>query len=465
MRNLSMTTRPTTLALFNYDWDQIALSRLATTWPHHHAGFDLFSFPSNARLAWFDMDRFVALWAWRARRLGLRAVVSNHEQFGALAAALLAQRMGWPGTPVKAVLACQHKLYAREVLQQVCPEANLPFARLDARYGGPVPRDLDFPVFVKPVKAAFSVLARTVQSHGELHRHTRFSPWELWVIRHLVEPFERIVQSHLPEAGTAHSLLVEAPVDAPQYCLDGYVFNGSLRRLGVVDVAMYPGTQAFMRFDYPSRLPAHLVERATDVARRFLAAVGFTHGLFNMEFFHNPVTDQITVIEFNPRMASQFSDLYRRVDGIDLHDLSFALAHGLDPADRARETPTAGVASSFVYRLFDPHRPAPMPDRRERAVFHQAYPDALLLEFPKPAGSTARDFKWLGSYRYGIMHLGGTDWLDLRRRCEVASSLLGWVAPFEDLHVPARSHGREPLAVAPTPNLHSNPMSSEETHP
>ena len=91
MRNLSMTTRPTTLALFNYDWDQIALSRLATTWPHHHAGFDLFSFPSNARLAWFDMDRFVALWAWRARRLGLRAVVSNHEQFGALAAALLAQ--------------------------------------------------------------------------------------------------------------------------------------------------------------------------------------------------------------------------------------------------------------------------------------------------------------------------------------------------------------------------------------
>ncbi len=123
MRNLSMTTRPTTLALFNYDWDQIALSRLATTWPHHHAGFDLFSFPSNARLAWFDMDRFVALWAWRARQLGLRAVVSNHEQFGALAAALLAQRMCWPGTPVKAVLACQHKLYAREVLQQVCPES------------------------------------------------------------------------------------------------------------------------------------------------------------------------------------------------------------------------------------------------------------------------------------------------------------------------------------------------------
>lgn len=460
-----MTTHPDTLALFSYDWDQIALARLAGTWPHRHAGFDLFSFPDNARLAWFDMDRFVALWAWRARQLGLRAVVSNHEQFGALAAALLAQRMGWPGTPVRAVLACQHKLYAREVLQLVCPEANLAFARLDARYGGPVPRDLDFPVFVKPVKAAFSVLARMVHNHDELHRHTRFSGWELWVIRHLVEPFERIVQSHLPEAGTAHSLMVETPMDAPQYCLDGYVFDGALRRLGVVDVAMYPGTQAFMRFDYPSRLPARVVERATEVARRFLAAVGFTHGLFNMEFFHDPVTDRITVIEFNPRMASQFSDLYHRVDGIDLHDLAFALAHGMDPARRATTAPTARVASSFVYRLFDPLRPAPMPDRRERAVFHQAYPDALLLEFPKPAGSAARDFKWLGSYRYGIMHLGGADWLDLRRRCEVASSLLGWIAPFEDLHVHTALHTREPPGAPPTPRPHSLSKSSEETHP
>ena len=60
--------RPRSLILFSYDWDQIAFSRLAARWPHVSAGFDLFSFPSNARLAWFDMQRFVALWAWRARR-------------------------------------------------------------------------------------------------------------------------------------------------------------------------------------------------------------------------------------------------------------------------------------------------------------------------------------------------------------------------------------------------------------
>jgi hypothetical protein len=44
----------------------------------------------------------------------------------------------------------------------------------------------------------------------------------------------------------------------------------------------------------------------------------------------------------------------------------------------------------------------------------------------------ARDFKWLGSYRYGIVHLGGRDAADLRARCESASALLQWPAPFAD---------------------------------
>ncbi|WP_374666251.1 acetyl-CoA carboxylase biotin carboxylase subunit family protein [Ramlibacter sp.] len=421
------------LVLFNHDWDREAFARLAPHWPHESAGFDLFSFPSNARLAWFDMDRFANACVRRIRRRDLHGVVSNHEQFGALAAALVAERMGWPGTPVQAVLACQHKLHARTVLAEVCPEANLPFSRLDAAYGGPVPQGLAYPQFVKPVKAAFSVLAREVHSQAELHTHTRFGAWELWVIRHLVEPFERIARQRLPQAGTAHALMLEQPVSGPQYCLDGYVLDGRMHTLGVVDVRMYPGTQAFQGFDYPSRLAPAVQARAADIARRFLKAIGFTHGLFNMEFFHDPATDRLTVLEFNPRLASQFSDLYRRVDGIDLHAYAFALAHGIDPATLPRHAPTAGVASSFVYRLFDVHRRVAMPDRLQRQVLQQAYPDALLLLFPKDAGSITRDYKWLGSYRYGILHLGGADWADLLRRCEVASTLLGWPAPLESL--------------------------------
>lgn len=250
-------------------------------------------------------------------------------------------------------------------------------------------------------------------------------------------------------------MLIEAPVHAAQYNLDGYVFNGQVHGIGVVDALMYPGTQAFMRFELPSRLPAAVQARALDVARRFLQAVGFTHGLFNMEFFHDAATDRLTVIEFNPRMASQFSDLYLRVQGLDMHAVALALAHGEDPASLPLAAPVDGAAASFVYRVFSPEAVVTQPGAAQRQALAQQFPDALLLPFPKPAGAIARDFKWLGSYRYGIVHLGGRDAADLRARCEAASALLGWPAPYREpaAHaLPHTRHDHSPLRPAPLSN-------------
>jgi hypothetical protein len=438
-----------TLLLFNYDWDAEGFERLAAqkgqTWGSAFAsrGFDLFSFPSNVNLVFFDLDRFVNKLANQAKRADWTSVTSQHEQFGTLAAAMLAQKMGWPGTPPAAVVACQHKLYARQVLQQVCPEASVPFQRMPAAYGEPVPDGLSYPTFVKPVKAAFSVLAKIVHSQEELHQFTRFGAYELWVIKRLVEPFERIAKKILPQAGTAHSMILETPANsanAQQYSLDGIAFNGNIKPLGAVDSIMYPDTQAFMRFDYPSKLPADIQNRALDVATRFLTAVGYTHGLFNMEFFYDAVTDKLTVIEFNPRMASQFADLYLRVDGIDLHAMALELAHGRDPWLLPRALPTAKVATSAVYRVFDSAQPTlqqnipPMPSGAQLFDLKQQFPDHLLLSFPKTGGSTARDFKWLGSYRYGILHLGGHSEADLKSRLEAASAILGWPAPLSETY-------------------------------
>jgi hypothetical protein len=426
-----------TLILFNYDWDQIAHTKLAARWPHISAGFDLFSFPSNAQLAWFDMDRFVTCWATKAKRLGLKAVTSNHEQFGALAAALLAERMGWPGTPVRAVLACQHKLFARDVLARVAPDANPPYARLDAQYGGPVPTDLSYPLFVKPVKAAFSVLARTVHSQAELHRHTRFGAWELWVIRHLVEPFERIMRQHLP--GGRHGAQPDGrsarqrPAVLPgRLCASGQHDGAGLCRCGHVPADR--GLHALRLPQPPARpisRPGRPTWRGASWRRWASPTACSTWSSSTIR-----VTDALTVIEFNPAPGSQFSDLYRRVDGIDLHEIALALAHGQDPANLPRLVPTAGAASSFVYREFDPASPTvAVPDAQRQRAFHEAWPGRTAAEFPKSRGSTARDFKWLGSYRYGIMHLGGQDGRPAPAAAKPPAALLGWVAPYEDLHV------------------------------
>ena len=438
--------RPRIGLLFDYDWDELGFNRLAPHYQFERDGFDLFAFPSNARLVGFDLERFAERQARRGRRHGWAGVVSHHEQFGTLAAALVAERLGLPGTPVSAVLACQHKLHARAVLDRVAPEANLAWAPLEAEYGGPVPRGLAYPRYVKPVKAAFSVLARQVDSEAELHAHTRFGWRELWVIRRLVEPFERVARARLPAAGTAHRMLLEAPLNAPQFNLDGWVFNGRAHALGVVDAVMYPGTQAFMRWDHPSRLPAPVQARALDVAQRFLTAVGYTQGCFNMEFFHDPVSDRLSVIEFNPRLASQFSDLYRHVHGVDPHALSLSLALGQDPLHCPRAAPTAGAASSLVYRSFAPGQTPPMPSAAQRAALRRQFPDALLYTYPKAGHALERDFKWLGSHRYGILHLQGRDSEHLRERAEAASALLGWPAPY--VGEPARACAAAPPAAA-----------------
>jgi len=73
-----------------------------------------------------------------------------------------------------------------------------------------------------------------------------------------------------------------------------------------------------------------------------------------------------------------------------------------------------------------------MPSARQKADFAQAFADGLLMCMPKDGHGLARDFKWLGSHRYGIVHLGGRDRADLCQRAERASRLLGWPSPCLD---------------------------------
>ena len=74
-----------------------------------------------------------------------------------------------------------------------------------------------------------------------------------------------------------------------------------------------------------------------------------------------------------------------------------------------------------------------MPGRARRADLARALPDALLFTLPKSRSAIERDFKWLDSYRYGLVHLGARDADDLRHRCARAAAVLGWPnAPYAE---------------------------------
>jgi hypothetical protein len=101
-----------------------------------------------------------------------------------------------------------------------------------------------------------------------------------------------------------------------------------------------------------------------------------------------------------------------------------------------------------VYRAFDASREVPpAASAPQREALARGFPDSLLLGFSKTGRSLAREFCWTGSHRYAILHLGGRDREHLRQRCEDASALLGWPAPYLDQDpLPARARVTEPCS-------------------
>ena len=397
--------------LFDADWDQSQLAKAAEdltspSYKFFYEGFDLFSFPSNARLLTFDVFKFVDKLAKKYRAENLAGIISSNEQFGALAGALLARKLGLPGPDPKALIAAQHKYIARRILQQEVPEANVAFHVFPYTFKSAAEIPLKFPYYVKPVKAAYSVLARRVDSFAELQQHMTFHPWEQYIIKRLVRPFNDVVKKLTDFDVDAHWMIAEELIDGQQINVDGVVINGEIHILGIIDAVMYPGTDQFMRFEYPSRLAPDRDQRARETAKRIVRALGLDHGLFNVEMRVCNETGECRLIEVNPRMAAQFSDLYEKVDGINLHDVALKIATGETPnlvSGRGKYK----VASSFVFRKFDGTPLTNPPGHEKLGWLREFDPDAFLALFVKTGGGLKREMKWLGSHRYATLNMGG----------------------------------------------------------
>lgn len=395
------------LVLFPDEWD-----REAARDPRHRgrfefafAGFDLFSFPGNARLFTFDALRFVERVVRRYSRERLDAVVTSDEQFGPFLAALVAERLGLAHTPLQAVLTIQHKHYARLAFERIAPEANVPHGLIRRGFESEDEVPMAFPFYVKPAKAAFSVLARRVDSFAELHRHTRFRPFERAIIERLVRPFAQVMRAHSDLCEDPFSMVCEGIVRGRQVTANGFARRGRVTLLGTVDSVMYPGTDHFQRFQYPSSLPPGQLAAVDRLAVRLIEGLGFDHGMFNVEMRIDPASGQPRVIEINPRAAGQFYDLFERVDGFSPFEAMLALHLGEEPVLRHRQG-AQRHAASFVLRDFRGEGLARWPGRRELEGLRRRHPGVHAMFYPKRGADLAREMKWLGSYRYGVFNLG-----------------------------------------------------------
>jgi biotin carboxylase len=406
----------TLVVLFSNERDKLELMspRYQTQFKIHFEGFDLHRFPDNAKLLTFNVHRYIDQLVRRYKTLKPDAVFSTDEQFGALIAAIVAQRLGLAGTNPQAILNTQHKWLARQIQQRVAPQATPKFSHFSYEISKPEETGLPFPFFVKPIKATWSVLARRVDNFAELLQHLSFHPLEKLIIKRLVKPFNDILHENGVNDVDAHHLIAEELIDGHLVTLEGYAKDGQIHHLGITDSVMFPDTYAFKRFDYPSRLSAAVQKRMQDIATTVMQATGFDFGLFNMELYYREEFDDIKIVEINPRLARQFCDMHEKVDGQNTFDLLLALHLG-QPIPK-KTSPQYSCAASFVFRDFTGKALPVGPTDDELNWLKQTYPDARLLAYPKQGASLAREIKWLGSYRYAVLNLGGADWADLMQR-------------------------------------------------
>lgn len=399
------------LLLFPDEWD-----RAAAHDPHYrgrfeffYEGFDLFSFPDNARLFTFDALKFVERMVRKYSGRGIESVVTSDEQFGPFLASLVAGRLGLPHTPLDSVLRVQHKFYARQVFERVAPEANTRCGLLRRDFGAngrPEDVPIPFPFYVKPAKAAFSVLARRVDSFDQLFTHTRFGWFERAIIDRLVQPFADVMRAHSDMTEDPFSMVCEEIMRGPQVTANGFVRDGKVTMIGTVDSIMYPGTDQFQRFQYPSSLPADQLAGIDELAARLVKGIGFEHGMFNVEMRIDPASGALRVIEINPRAAGQFFDLIERVDGYSAFELLLDLHAGREPSMRHREGPERHAAS-FVMRDLEGEGLSRWPSAREVRAIQQRHPEAHVMIYRKRGADLAREMKWLSSYRYAVVNIGG----------------------------------------------------------
>jgi carbamoylphosphate synthase large subunit len=64
---------------------------------------------------------------------------------------------------------------------------------------------------------------------------------------------------------------------------------------------------------YPSKLPAHVQDKATSISIEAIKGLGLTNTTFNIEYFYNAKNDDLKIIEVNPRFSGQFGDIYEKV--------------------------------------------------------------------------------------------------------------------------------------------------------
>lgn len=404
------TAKPMVAVVCPTVWDVDELTRLSTRvgvdfqsfGGHLHSGTN-WAQAAASRIRLQDPSRFVRSVARACEVRHVAGIFSTDDDIGAALAAAIATRLGLPSASTPSILRAQHKHICRSITAGVDPAATPRFTLLSDVVQ---PADLDYPVFVKPLRGTLSVLAGVANSPRDLSRMTKLGALQRIVWHRRMRPFQRMFETHHDGGFEPDNFLLEQVVTGRHLSVEGYCRAGEATILGIVEAQMYEGTISFKRFDYPAAITGSVSARASALASAIVERVGLRDALFEVEMLFDESVDQLWVIEVNPRMCAQFSDLFEKVTGQNLYDVQLALCLG----ERIRPSGPGQyhLATSYVFRSFARHDVLRMPSTERLESASTTYPDARIRIFkPHHFGGVGRVIEDRVSDRIAVVNVGG----------------------------------------------------------
>ncbi len=328
--------------------------------------------------------------------------------------ALLRRDYGSPGASPEAVAKCEHKYWMRFVQSKSFPEETPNYAAVNpfATGEGKKPA-LEFPFWLKPVKGHSSVLGFMVEDMDDYEKALHVCRQKIHLIG---EPFNKFlkhvkVDPEISEIDGNYAIAEEIISASRQFTLEGYVRNGETVIYGVIDSVREGQYQSsFSRYQYPADIPEQTTERASAISAELVNRIGYDNAPFNIEFFWDPDSGDLHLLEINPRISKSHAPLFRMVDGVSHHKVAFDLARGREP-DMPKGEGKNKVAAKYMLRSHEADGiVAQTPDDDEIASLAKILP-SINAEILVEKGVRLSDLFYQDSYSFELadIFLGGDD--------------------------------------------------------
>jgi biotin carboxylase len=341
---------------------------------------------------------------------------------------LLRKPFGLPSPSFEAVLKCEHKYWSRLEQQRVIPDYIPDFCAVDP-FGNDPRRQitLDYPFWIKPVKAASSHLGFMVLNDAQFQHAVDAIRENIF---RFGSPFNYLLQfAELPDEVAAvdgYHCIAEALISRGRQCtLEGYVYDGEVYIYGAVDsIREGKHRSSFSRYQYPSSIPLRVRQHMVAVTVRFMDHISFDNGPFNIEYYWDASRDRIWLLEINARISKSHCPLFQHVDGASHHKVMLDLALGTRPLFPYRQG-AYRYAAKFMWRIYEDAMVGRVPtDDELRAVCRQI--PGVEVQFHIREGMRLSELKDQDSYSYeiAVVFVGGDSRKELLQKYSAVQQAL-----------------------------------------